>query len=223
MRKVKQKTVFSNTSWAQLSSFLFFFLLVPDSNRFDCGSMYATHQSFYKCILNRPPLPCAFTDIFLHQRWLIFDLCIALKRSTRQRTENNPTRFSFPSSFSLFTFYRTLWQLFLIQRALMNPLNVLLTAAMPILFKWLAGNGKSSSVIALFYSFSTFHSTTIFNKPITCISLVFRRLRAPFPTYAWSSRSPPCLRCFLGRQVRLLNFQVIYTQLWNRCLLVRGW
>lgn len=85
---------------------LVFFLLVPDSNRFDCGSMYATHQSFYKCILNRPPLPCAFTDIFLHQRWLIFDLCIALKRSTRQRTENNPTRFSFPSSFSLFTFYR---------------------------------------------------------------------------------------------------------------------
>lgn len=147
MRKVKQKTVFSNTSWAQLSSFLFF-LLVPDSNRFDCGSMYATHQSFYKCILNRPPLPCAFTDIFLHQRWLIFDLCIASRRSTRQRTENNPTRFSFPSnfslfssSFSLFSSYRTLWQLFLIQRA-WNPLNVLLTAAMPILFKWLAGNGQ---------------------------------------------------------------------------------
>lgn len=126
---------------------LVFFLLVPDSNRFDCGSMYATHQSFYKFILNRPPLPCTFTDIFLHQRWLIFDLCSALKRSTRQRTENNPTRFSFPSSFSLFTSYWMLWQLFLIQRALMNPLNVLLTAAMPILFKWLAGNGKWREII----------------------------------------------------------------------------
>lgn len=77
--------------------FLFWFLTATGLAVFPFNAM---HQSFYKYIPNMPPLPCAFADIFLHQRWLIFDLCIALKRSAPQRTENNPTRFSFLSRFS---------------------------------------------------------------------------------------------------------------------------